>query len=179
MAERPVTPTAASATLATAEYVALTTYRRDGTPVTTPVWIALDGDRLVIWTAARSGKARRLRLTPHLRLAPSDYHGSALGETVSGSGTILDRGALPRARQVMLAKYGWKFRYFAALIRIVQLTRLDSLIRASRVRGAAGGPAVVQVTLDRARRSGYAGAAGLPRRAPTGSWPPDGPAAIT
>lgn len=71
-------------------------------------------------------------------MAPSDYHGTALRETVSGTGAVLTRGALPRARSAMIAKYGWKFRYFAALIRLVQLTRLDSLIPVSRVRGAAG-----------------------------------------
>jgi PPOX class probable F420-dependent enzyme len=151
MAEPPIT--AAAASLAAAEFVALTTYRSDGTPVTTPVWIAPDGGRLVIWTAARSGKTRRLRRTPHIRLAPSDYHGTVLGESVSGTGAVLDRGALPRARSAMTAKYSWKFRYFAALIRLVQLTRLDSLIPASRVRGAAGGPVVIQVLLDRASDS--------------------------
>lgn len=48
----------------------------------------------------------------------------------------------------MTVKYGWEFRYFAALIRFVQLTRLDSLIPAGRVRGAAGGPAVIRISLS-------------------------------
>lgn len=150
MAHQPETAVAATAKLASAEFVALTTYRRSGTPVTTPVWIVRDGGQLVVWTAARSGKVRRLRHTPQLHLAPSDYHGTALDESVSGTGAVLARSALPRARSAMIAKYGWRFRYFASLIRTVQLTRLDSFIRTSRVRGAAGGPVVIQVTLDRA-----------------------------
>ena len=38
------------------EYVSLTTFRRTGAPVVTPVWAAPDGDTLVIWTRADSGK---------------------------------------------------------------------------------------------------------------------------
>ncbi len=44
-------------------FVSLTTFRRDGTPVATPVWIARDGDALVVTTPADSGKVKRLRST--------------------------------------------------------------------------------------------------------------------
>lgn len=40
----------------TAKYVSLTTFRKDGTPVATPLWAALDGDRLVLWTRTESWK---------------------------------------------------------------------------------------------------------------------------
>lgn len=38
------------------EYVRLTSYRRTGVPVATPVWAAPDGDLLMVWTRADSGK---------------------------------------------------------------------------------------------------------------------------
>src|SRR5262245_14204544 len=53
-------------------YLALTTYRRDGRPVKTPVWAAsLDGNLYVV-TAESTGKARRLRATGRVRFAPSN-----------------------------------------------------------------------------------------------------------
>ena len=49
------------------EYISLTTYRRTGVPVPTPVWAAPDGDSLVVWTRADSGKEKApLPPTPKL-----------------------------------------------------------------------------------------------------------------
>lgn len=56
-------------------YIALITYRRDGRPVTTPVWSApLDG-KLYVVTAKSTGKARRVRATGRVRFAPSNMNG--------------------------------------------------------------------------------------------------------
>ena len=50
--------------LADEKYIALTTFKRDGTPVTTPVWAAaLDGGKIGFWTSSASGKAKRLAHT--------------------------------------------------------------------------------------------------------------------
>ena len=46
--------------LSAATYVALTTFRKDGTPVATPVWVSGDGDHLYVWKEAASGKAKRV-----------------------------------------------------------------------------------------------------------------------
>ena len=43
------------------EYMLLTTFRKDGTPVPTPVWFATDGDRLVDTTGKHSGTVKRIR----------------------------------------------------------------------------------------------------------------------
>ena len=42
--------------LPTSPYVSLTTFRRTGVPVSTPVWAAPDGDTRVVWTRTDSGK---------------------------------------------------------------------------------------------------------------------------
>ena len=57
------------------DYVSLTTFRRTGAPVPTPVWAAPDGDSLVVWTRADSGKVKRLRHTSRVTVAPSDIRG--------------------------------------------------------------------------------------------------------
>ena len=47
--------------LSSGNYVLVTTFRRDGTAVPTPVWVARDGAELVIWSATKAGKVQRIR----------------------------------------------------------------------------------------------------------------------
>ena len=49
------------ARLADSKYVLVTTFRKNGTKVATPVWSARDGEELVFWTRADAGKVKRLR----------------------------------------------------------------------------------------------------------------------
>jgi PPOX class probable F420-dependent enzyme len=59
--------------------VMLTTFRRDGTPVPTPVGYAIAGDDLYFMTDARTGKVKRLRRDPHVQVAPSTLRGRVTG----------------------------------------------------------------------------------------------------
>jgi PPOX class probable F420-dependent enzyme len=61
--------------LGSAKYVSLTTYRKDGTAVPTPVWMVRDGDELAVWTNARTGKVKRIRRNPDPGLARPTRHG--------------------------------------------------------------------------------------------------------
>ena len=72
------------ASLPRSEYVSLTTFRRTGVPVATPVWAAPDGDALVVWTRADSGKVKRLRHTARVTVAPCDVRGRVRGPAVEG-----------------------------------------------------------------------------------------------
>src|SRR5215475_405959 len=63
-------------------YVSLTTFRRDGTAVPTPVWLAGDGTALYVWTPTRSGKVKRIRRRPEVTLAACDARGRVRGEAV-------------------------------------------------------------------------------------------------
>src|SRR6266545_4115879 len=55
--------------------ILLTTYKRDGTPVATPVSIAFDGDRAFFRTYHKAGKTKRLRNNPQLEAAPCTLRG--------------------------------------------------------------------------------------------------------
>lgn len=106
------------ATLAAARYVSLTTYRRSGEAVATPVWIARDverGDRLLVWTEAEAGKVKRLRHTPAVTIAPCTFGGKLLGESTVGTGRVMPEAELHRVRRAMIAKYGFSFRVSAGL----------------------------------------------------------------
>jgi PPOX class probable F420-dependent enzyme len=72
-------------------YIALTTYRRDGRPVTTPVWAAPLNGNLYVVTARSTGKVRRLRATDRVRFAPSNMNGRRiLGAWHEGSGRVVE-----------------------------------------------------------------------------------------
>ena len=72
------TPSSTLAGLAGEKFVQLTTQRRDGTTVSTTVWIAVDEAQPgVLWvtTSATSGKVKRVRHTPRVVLVPCDRRG--------------------------------------------------------------------------------------------------------
>ena len=56
--------------LAEKRFILLTTYRRSGEAVSTPVWVGREGEALVVLTPARSGKVRRLRRDPRVQVQP-------------------------------------------------------------------------------------------------------------
>jgi uncharacterized protein len=92
--------------LAESSYVLLTTFRKDGRPVATPVWAVRDDDALAIWTVAESGKVKRLRRSGQVTVAPCDIRGNPLGEPVTGQGLLLDAAGAQRVRRLIARKYG-------------------------------------------------------------------------
>ena len=92
--------------LAAAKYLSLTTFRRDGTPVATPVWLVRDGVSLRVITQADSGKAKRLRHNDHVLLAPCDARGNLKGTQVAGTATLQDPGETARTAEMVEKRYG-------------------------------------------------------------------------
>lgn len=92
--------------LADAQFVLLTTFRRDGTEVPTPVWVApLDG-ALGVWTAGSSGKIKRIRRNDAVTVAECDRRGEPLGAAVPGTAVVLDAAGSRRVRGAVRRKYG-------------------------------------------------------------------------
>lgn len=72
------------------KYVLLTTYRRDGTPVGTPVNIAVEGDRAFVRTWDTAWKVKRIRNNSEVEVAPSTLRGKPTGPAVRAHARILD-----------------------------------------------------------------------------------------
>ncbi|MFD4183603.1 PPOX class F420-dependent oxidoreductase [Rhodococcus sp. NPDC058514] len=89
-----------------AKYVLLTTFRKDGTGVPTPLWAALDGDRLLMWTVTDSYKVKRVRRNSRVTIAACDLRGNQTGEAIEASAAILDDAGTDHARDVIARKYG-------------------------------------------------------------------------
>lgn len=93
-------------TIATGKYVLLTTFKKDGTGVPTPLWGALDGDRLLMWTVTDSWKVKRIRRNPKVTIAPCDMRGNPQGDAVDATAEILDEAGTEKARAAVASKYG-------------------------------------------------------------------------
>lgn len=91
-------------------YVSVTTFKRDGTPVSTPVWVAGDDGRLLIHTGADSWKVRRIRRDNHVRVAGCSVNGKVHGEVFDGEATILTDTS--RVQALEARKYGLVYRLF-------------------------------------------------------------------
>lgn len=104
---------AAASDIADHTYVLVTTFRRTGEPVGTPVWIVRDGERLLVTTGAESGKVKRLGHTPRVTLTPCDMRGRVAKGAASIEATAVVDEA-PETREVveaaLLKKYGNAYR---------------------------------------------------------------------
>jgi uncharacterized protein len=70
--------------------VLLTTYKRDGTPVDTPVSIAFDGERVFFRSYDKAWKTKRLRNNPAVKVAPATIKGTATGPGLAAQAILLD-----------------------------------------------------------------------------------------
>ncbi|MEU9375759.1 PPOX class F420-dependent oxidoreductase [Streptomyces sp. NPDC048255] len=97
--------------LGRARYVSLTTFRKDGTPVATPVWAVADGGELYVWTRSDSWKVKRIRRDGRVTVTACDVRGRVEeGAAVrEGRARLLDEEGLRRVRRLMSRKYTWQF----------------------------------------------------------------------
>ena len=87
------------------KYVSLVSFKRDGTPVATPVWFVVDGDRLLVITDAQSGKVKRIRRNPQVTVAACRADGRVIGERLPARAEILPARDLEQAKKLVARKY--------------------------------------------------------------------------
>lgn len=93
--------------LSRCRYVSLTTYRKDGRGVATPVWAAVEGGELFVWSNPESWKVKRIRNNDRVVVTGCDYRGRIAEGAPSAEGTarLLDRDGTGAARQLLARKY--------------------------------------------------------------------------
>lgn len=106
-------PQASAASLAAERYVTLTTYKRDGTPVATPVWIAARPDGALCFTTdPQSWKVKRLQRNPQVTVQACGLRGQVREGTAPRAATA-EAVTGPDAQAVVkliIAKYGFQAR---------------------------------------------------------------------
>jgi PPOX class probable F420-dependent enzyme len=86
-------------------YISMATFRKNGTPVYTPLWFGEDSEHLYVMTNSKSGKVKRLRNNPDVRIAPSTIRGKVTGSEFSARVRFLKPDEFPYAQQLIKAKY--------------------------------------------------------------------------
>lgn len=107
--------------LADESYVLLTTTRRSGVGVPTPVWVARHDDALLVTTGAESGKVKRVRHTPTVTLQACDRVGRPLdGAPVVPAMASVHDDAQTRAHldAALHAKYGAQYAAIRAMSKL-------------------------------------------------------------
>jgi uncharacterized protein len=92
-------------------YIRLTTYKRDGSAVSTPVWVVkLEDGRFGFWTSSGSGKAKRLAHTARVTIQPSDARGRVKEGTtpVEATAQLVSGPELEEIRRLVVGKYGFQ-----------------------------------------------------------------------
>src|SRR3569833_3971037 len=89
-----------------AQYLLLTTFRRDGRAVATPLWVVADESALYVWTPAGSGKVKRIRNSAEVTVAPCDVRGTPRAEPVPAHAALLDADETRRERALLGKQYG-------------------------------------------------------------------------
>ncbi|WP_329408813.1 PPOX class F420-dependent oxidoreductase [Nocardia vinacea] len=93
--------------VSTSSFARLTTYKKDGTPVGAPVWVAPDDERIVVWTNSKTWKVKRIRRNPAVTLQICDGRGRPKSEEkVAGKAELLDVAGTQRVRDLVSRKYG-------------------------------------------------------------------------
>ncbi|MFI0508738.1 PPOX class probable F420-dependent enzyme [Streptomyces canus] len=92
--------------LGAGKYLLLTSFRKNGTPVATPVWVVRDGDALGVWTVADAWKVKRIRARADVLVGPCDMRGNPTGDQIPARAEICDATTTARYRQLLARKYG-------------------------------------------------------------------------
>ena len=89
------------------KYALLVTFRRNGEPMPSPVWIGVDEQgRAYVRTAGETGKVKRLRRDSRVLLAPSNARGRPTGPAIRGTARLLPEEEWPHAEATLSAAYG-------------------------------------------------------------------------
>jgi len=105
------------------KYLSLTTFKRDGTGVATPVWFVAEAGKILVVTGAGSHKVRRIRHNPAVTVAECTASGRLRSSPVPARAQILPCHQAPRARQLMARKYWLDRIVILPVYRAVQAIR--------------------------------------------------------
>jgi uncharacterized protein len=98
-------PTQIPAPIHNQKYISLTTFRKNGAGVPTPVWFGEDNGKLYVMTRSDMGKTKRIRNNPRVTVAPCTIRGRVTGPEITATARLLPTEDHVRARQTINQKY--------------------------------------------------------------------------
>ena len=92
------------------KYVNLETYKKDGTPVRTPVWFMIDNGIIYVMTREKTGKVKRLKNNQNIRIVPCSFKGKSESEWIEGIAQKVEGEEAEKAIKLRKKKYGFSAR---------------------------------------------------------------------
>jgi uncharacterized protein len=105
--------------LSESKYINIETYKKNGIGIRTPVWFIIYQGLIYFRTDKKSGKVKRLKNNPHVKIAPCDIRGNVKKEWLDGE----VRFANSEESSIVYAMIGKKYGIKAKLVRIVNKMR--------------------------------------------------------
>ena len=101
-----------------ARTILLTTFKRDGSPVGTPIWFVVRNGIIYATTVSTSGKVKRIRNNSHVLLAPCTQSGKVIGPTYEGKARVLTEQDKRDVLGVIRRRYGVLVPIFSLINRL-------------------------------------------------------------
>ena len=98
------------------KHISLETYRKTGEAVRTPVWFIEENGELLVRTDSSTGKIKRIRNNPRVRIAPCNARGTVKGRWVDGEARMIESESSEHVFSLLRKKYGVSYR----MVRFVQ-----------------------------------------------------------
>ena len=92
------------------KYINLETYKKDGTPIRTPVWFVIDNDLIYIITRESTGKVKRFKNNQDVRIVPCSFKGESKNEWVKGKAEKITGEEADKIIKLRKKKYGMSAR---------------------------------------------------------------------
>ena len=112
------------------QYISLETYRRTGAPVRTTVWLVEEKGTIYVRTGPNSGKVKRIRHDPHVRIARTDLRGNIRGEWADGRARFLGEEESERIMVFFRRKYGLQIKLLGWIARVMRTRRVQQIFLA-------------------------------------------------
>ena len=106
------------------KYINLETYKKDGTPIRTPVWFVIDKNLIYVITRDSTGKVKRLRNNQNVRIVPCSFKGEPKNEWVKGAAEKITGDEADKVIKLRKKKYGM----FARLIGIFTSQKVNIVV---------------------------------------------------
>jgi len=109
--------------------ISLETYRRNGQPVRTPVWFLQEEGVLYVHTDDSTGKVKRIRRNPKVRVAPSHFRGKPKADYIEARAELeTSPGTVEEYRSQIYKKYGFQGTFTKFLQRFSRSKANDIII---------------------------------------------------
>ncbi len=101
------------------KYLAIETYRKNGEAVRTPVWFIEKEGTLFVRTDSDTGKVKRIKRNPHIRIALSGMRGEPKGAWIDSEAKLAGEEEAEQAYRLLKQKYGLQYRLLRFIGRIL------------------------------------------------------------